>query len=152
MENHIFEENLKITEVTYACTVNIHFDFYRASMPSTHNKLTPLCGRKDLRPYSGKSFSYLWQLTYGCLGQATKIPSELKPWNSTKTNRSAWAMKLLTTRPSSIFMRGPYVLKIRAIRISVRRRRKKIHQLILTEIQETRKTLVEKLPIPCCLW
>ena len=27
-------------------------------------------------------------------------------------------MKLLTTRPSSIFMRGPYVLKIRAMRIS----------------------------------
>lgn len=29
-------------------------------------------------------------------------------------------MKLLTTRPSSMFMRGPYVLKILAIRISGR--------------------------------
>jgi len=28
-------------------------------------------------------------------------------------------MKLLTTRPSSIFMRGPYVLKILATRISM---------------------------------
>ena len=36
-----------------------------------------------------------------------------------KTYRSAWAMKLLTTRPSSIFMRGPYVLNILAMRISV---------------------------------
>jgi hypothetical protein len=28
-------------------------------------------------------------------------------------------MKLLTTRPSSIFIRGPYVLKILAMRISI---------------------------------
>lgn len=36
-----------------------------------------------------------------------------------RTYRSAWAIKLLTTRPSSIFIRGPYVLNILAIRISV---------------------------------
>lgn len=35
--------------------------------------------------------------------------------------RIAWAMKLLTTRPSSMFILGPYVLKILAILISVTR-------------------------------
>lgn len=32
-----------------------------------------------------------------------------------KEERSTWATKLLTTRPSSMHMRGPYVLKILAI-------------------------------------
>lgn len=65
------------------------------------------------------------------LGKLLIYPS-LKLWSILSTHRSACAIKLLTTRPSSIFMRGPYVLKILAIRISVKENRG-------NEIQETNK-------------
>ena len=61
----------------------------------------------------------MWELTKSLNSHKWRWFENQNFRNMKKSYLSAWAIKLLTTRPSSMFIRGPYVLKILAIRISV---------------------------------